>query len=80
MQMITKNNMNYMTLPVLFLHGSHDSVVPLQMNDSLYTGCVAPKDRVIIENADHANSALVNYSMYKDAVWAFVSNLLYTLT
>lgn len=65
-----------LTLPVLFLHGSLDSVVPLSMNDSLFTSCIAPKTRVIIPNADHANSALVNYSMYEDAIWSFVSSLL----
>lgn len=64
------------TLPVLFLHGSCDSVVPLQMNDLLYTNCASSKEKVIFEGADHANCALVNYSLYEDAVWSFLSALL----
>ena len=65
-----------MTLPVIFLHGSKDSIVPLQMCDSLYESCTAPKKKIIVEGADHANSALVNYPLYESAVWDFMSSLL----
>ncbi len=59
-------------IPTLFIHGSEDSVVPLAMGDILYEKCSAKKRRIIIDRADHANSALVDYDIYSQTVKEFI--------
>lgn len=59
-------------IPTLFIHGSEDSVVPLVMGDVLYEKCSAKKRRIVIDSADHANSALVDYDMYSKTVKEFI--------
>lgn len=58
-------------IPILFIHGKQDSVVPLLMNEKLYESCLGKKERVLIEKADHANSALTDYETYEKAVMKF---------
>lgn len=62
--------------PILFIHGSKDSVVPLAMNDKLYQSCVADKERVVIEGADHSNCAMTDYPTYEKTVKAFIERIL----
>ena len=64
--------MKKLEIPILFIHGTKDSVVPLSMAEELYENCVAKKERVWIEGADHANSALTDYETYKEAVLEFL--------
>lgn len=64
--------MKKLEIPILFIHGTKDSVVPPFMNEELYKNCVANKERVWIEGADHANSALTDYETYKEAVLGFL--------
>lgn len=64
------------TLPVLFIHGSEDSIVPIEMCNTLYKNCISPKEQSIINGADHANCALVNFEAYKKAVIKFIENVL----
>lgn len=59
-------------IPVLFLHGKQDSVVSLTMSDELYEACAGTKERVFIESADHANSAMTDFSAYESAVLKFL--------
>ena len=61
-----------LNIPVLFIHGEQDSVVPVSMNHALYEACNGKKSRIIIEGADHANSALTDYEAYKKAVLEFL--------
>ncbi|MBO5486478.1 MAG: alpha/beta hydrolase, partial [Eubacterium sp.] len=55
------------------LHGKEDSVVPVSMNDEFYEKCVAPKKRVLVEGADHANSAMTDFDAYEKAVMNFLN-------
>lgn len=63
-------------IPVLFIHGKQDSVVPLSMNDALYESCTGRKERVLIEGADHANSAMTDFEAYEEAVMGFLDGVL----
>ncbi len=67
LQAIQKN-----TLPTLFIHGRQDSIVPVCMCDLLYENCNAPKKKVIFDNADHANSAMVDYGTYQKEILNFL--------
>lgn len=60
-------------IPILFIHGGQDSVVPLSMCDMLYESCPGEKKKVVIEGADHANSALTDFSAYEKAVREFLA-------
>lgn len=59
-------------IPMLFIHGTNDSVVPLSMGEELYENCAAKKEKIWIEGADHANSAMIDYKAYQAAVLKFV--------
>ncbi|MBR3845735.1 MAG: alpha/beta fold hydrolase [Clostridia bacterium] len=54
--------------PILFLHGSADSVVPVSMAYELYDAAGCEKDMMIFKNADHIMSPL----LYPDAYWGKV--------
>lgn len=59
-------------IPILFIHGTKDPVVPLFMNEKLYESCAGKKERVLITGAGHANSALTDYETYEKAVMKFL--------
>lgn len=59
-------------IPILFIHGSQDSIVPPAMGEALYEACKAKKERVLIEGADHANSAMTDYGTYEKAILQFL--------
>lgn len=60
------------TVPVLFIHGERDSVVPPSMGEALYEACKAKKERVLVAGADHANSAMTDYETYESAILRFI--------
>lgn len=59
-------------IPILFIHGEKDSVVPLAMGDELFNSCKSVKERLIIKGADHANCAMVDYATYSNQVKKFL--------
>lgn len=66
-------------IPILFIHGAHDSVVPLSMGERLYEVCTVKKERVVIEGADHANSAMTDYETYEKAILQFIKEHCFAL-
>lgn len=62
-------------VPILFIHGDQDDFVPTSMCDELYEACTAPKERLYVRGAGHANSFLVDYAGYRDAVVDFIMKL-----
>lgn len=71
LQAVQKSN-----IPILFIHGKQDSIVPPSMVEALYEGCKSKKERVLIEGADHANSAMTDYETYEKAVLRFMAQSL----
>lgn len=61
-----------LNIPILFIHGKQDSIVPTSMLEELYEACKGKKERVLIEGADHANSALTDYEAYEKAILQFI--------
>lgn len=56
-------------MPVLFIHGTKDTVVPFEMLDKNYTACNSEhKHKYIVEGCDHASAAPFNYSVWKNEV------------
>lgn len=62
-------------LPVLFVQGGKDSVVPMSMCDALFDACAAPKEKLIVAEAEHAVSAMEDYGAYEAALDGFLRKL-----
>lgn len=57
--------------PILFIHGTDDHFVPVEMTYENYKACKAPKELFIVPGAKHAMSYLVNKEGYENAVKEF---------
>ncbi|MBE5935602.1 MAG: alpha/beta hydrolase [Lachnospiraceae bacterium] len=63
------------TIPILFIHGSGDTFVPVAMCHKLYDVCGAPKKKLIIEGAAHAESYFKDMEAYEKALDEFTKEL-----
>ena len=62
--------------PILFIHGSKDDLVPLDMMERLYNACSSKKDKLIVEGAYHISSAKHNETLYWDKIKEFIAKYL----
>lgn len=69
------NAVKKLKIPVLFIHGRCDNIVPAYMCEELYENCAGKKEKIFIEGADHANSAMTDYEAYEKAVMGFVGRI-----
>lgn len=74
------NAVKKVKIPVLFIHGRCDNIVPVYMCEELYQNCAGRKEMVLIEGANHANSAMTDYAAYEKAVMEFVGKIIYKNT
>jgi len=58
-------------VPVLFIHGTDDDFVPVEMTYENYKACNAPKHLLIVPGAKHGMSYLVDQAAYEKEVMAF---------
>ncbi len=63
-------------LPVLFIHGDKDTFVPTEMVYKVYAAAAAEKELLIIKNATHAASSIVDPDRYFSTVFRFIDNYL----
>ena len=54
-------------LPILFIHGSDDMFVPLEMSFENYKACAAPKEILVVPGAIHGQSYDVDRRKYESA-------------
>lgn len=54
-------------VPVLFVHGTDDTFVPIWMTYENYKACVAPKKLLVVPGAQHGMSYLVDTQSYQTA-------------
>jgi uncharacterized protein len=59
-------------IPVLFIHGTWDKVVPYEMSRELYDRAPQPKYLKLIAGGEHNNSSSIGWLEYRDALSAFV--------
>lgn len=65
-------------IPMLFIHGTEDTFVPFSMLDEVFQACNScQKERLAVEGAAHAQSALVSPDQYWGTIDAFVARYLY---
>ena len=60
-------------VPVLFIHGDADGLVPFEMMTRLYDACAAPQEKFVVEGAGHADAKSKNPAAYFDRVFAFLN-------
>lgn len=58
-------------IPVLFVHGTEDDFVPIEMTYENYKACVAPKKLLVVPGATHAMSYIVDQAGYEKTVKEF---------
>ncbi|BAY42890.1 hypothetical protein SAMD00079811_04680 [Scytonema sp. HK-05] len=61
-------------IPVLFIHGTADVIVPAFMSQDLYAAAPEPKKLLLVPGAAHNNVAEVAASVYLEAVRSFVTS------
>ncbi len=66
------NEVSKIHMPILFIHGDKDSLVPTKMTYRLYKKAKCRKDILICKNAGHGVSALVDGRGYWSKVFEFL--------
>ena len=59
-------------IPVLFIHGDQDKVVPFAMCKELYEACASQKKQIVIPKSGHAVNAMTDYDLYEREVEDFL--------
>lgn len=59
-------------VPVLFIHGTWDRIVPYQMSQRLFDRAPQPKFLTLIDGGEHNNSSSVGWTEYRSAFTSFV--------
>lgn len=62
--------------PLLMLHGSLDSTIPIQLGQQLFAAANAPKQWLTLEGAAHSDLDQVNPSLYQTTLRNFAANYL----
>lgn len=60
------------SVPILFIHGDADKLVPFEMMGKLFDKAVAPKEKFIVADAGHADAKSKNPKVYFDKVFEFL--------
>lgn len=64
-------------IPMLFVHGKDDNLVPSYMAKELFDNCSAPyKDLLIVEGADHAQAHVNGKQEYEEKIDAFIEKFI----
>lgn len=58
-------------VPVLFVHGTEDHFVPVEMTYENYKACAAPKRLLVVPGADHCMNYYMNKEAYEKAIKDF---------
>lgn len=62
-------------IPILFIHGSKDTFVPVSMCHELYESCASSKKILIVEGAAHGESYFKNMEAYEATLDEFTKDL-----
>ena len=60
-----------LAVPVLYIHGTADDLIPLAMSQRLYEATSTKKQIVLIPNAGHNNTASTNEPLYLSSILSF---------
>ena len=71
----TVDAMKQCTVPVLFIHGTDDKFVPIEMTYENYKACASDKELLVVPGAGHGMSYFTDPEKYKKAVTDFCRRL-----
>lgn len=60
--------------PILFIHGTDDNFVPIEMTYENYKACNAPKRLLVVPGAQHACSYFIDTQKYENEVLSFFAD------
>ena len=66
------DSVNKIKVPILFIHGYADELVPFEMMTRLYNKATAPKEKFVVTGAGHADAKMKNPADYFYKVFAFL--------
>ncbi len=66
------NVVDKIKIPVLFIHGDEDGLVPFEMMEKLFNACTSPKEKFVVSGAGHADCKKMNPTAYFDKVFKFL--------
>ena len=61
-------------VPVMFIHGDADTLVPPAMMEKLFTACKAKKAKLVVEGAGHGDAMKEDGKKYWDAIFSFLED------
>ncbi len=67
----TQDALRRTKIPVLFIHGSKDTFVPIEMTYDNYCACAAPKELLVVPHAGHGQSYYCEPDKYEAALRRF---------
>jgi fermentation-respiration switch protein FrsA (DUF1100 family) len=62
-------------IPILYIHGENDDIVPLSMMYELYNHTTSYKELLVIKKAGHANSYVVDPDSYYNKIEEFLNKV-----
>ncbi len=62
--------------PTLFIHGDKDTFVPCSMCGEIYRNCAAPKEKMIVHGAGHAESYYKDMEAYESKLDSFTGGII----
>ncbi|MEG2017885.1 MAG: alpha/beta hydrolase [Clostridium sp.] len=70
------SNIPKMNIPVLFIHGTSDSIIPFAMSEELYKTKAGSNDELLlVKNAEHVEAYSQNKSLYENTVKNFITKI-----
>jgi uncharacterized protein len=66
-----------LTVPILLIHGAHDSIVPIGLGRKLFNAANEPKDFYEIPNADHNDTFFIGGDDYFARVDRFAASIIH---
>ena len=73
----TKDSLSKTSVPIILVHGLSDDFVPSYMTDENYDACSSPnKNKILVENATHGYSFLVDEKRVKAELEKFIDSTL----
>ncbi len=61
-------------IPILFIHGTADNFIPVEMCNRLYDSTTCKKEKLLIDQAGHTQSRFLQPVEYYDHVFNFIKN------
>lgn len=72
MKWASDEKLAHVAVPKLFLHGEHDSIIPLRLGKKLFAAAAPPKEFVVLPEADHNDTFIAGGNEYYQKIRVFV--------